>query len=388
MREKLKRAAGLQLAPDYAMLTVCSSAASEPQTIAWGEDAGEDRYQISLPDGVWDALTRKEAPTDSLETFLESCVDRICAKADRGALHLMVTVPKLTVYAGERIPAVLEKLGLERANIYIQDYLTSFYYYAVNQKKMLWNGDVALIEYQDEQMIGYVMHIDQTKVPKIVTVVEAARQEAGERQRDGRDEEDWKKEKDRLFFAFLGKVFERKNVVTAYIMGDFYDRSWAEKSFMYLCGGRHAFQGKNLYTKGACYAAMDRCDLGHTPDLLFVGRDIVQENLGMQMRVGGKFMYYPLVTAGVNWFEAHHECEFINDGELDLNIISTPMSGGEQVEHKLRLTHLPDRPKRATRLKLVLYFTSTRVCVVEVHDLGFGGLFKSSGKVWKREIHL
>ena len=33
---------------------------------------------------------------------------------------------------------------------------------------------------------------------------------------------------------------------------------------------------------------------------------------------------YPLISAGMNWYEAHHVCEFILDGERELRITSQP----------------------------------------------------------------
>ena len=69
-------------------------------------------------------------------------------------------------------------IGVTRKNIYLQDYLSSFFYYIVNQKKELWNGDVALLEYEAPEMIGYVLHIDHTKTPALVTVEKAAQMAA------------------------------------------------------------------------------------------------------------------------------------------------------------------------------------------------------------------
>ena len=54
--------------------------------------------------------------------------------------------------------------------------------------------------------------------------------------------------------------------------------------------------------------------------------------------------------------------------------------------HSMRLPHLPQRPDRATRLRLTVYFSSPTHCHLEVEDLGFGELYRSSGLTWKREI--
>ena len=282
----------------------------------------------------------------------------------------------------------MEKLGVPRKNIYVQDYRSSFFYYAVNQKRELWSGDVALLEYSEEESLitGSVLHIDRSTTPALVTVKTAATQVMDQSVRGNRNDREWDSERDRLFYELLGKVFERRNVTTSYLIGDYFDRSWAPRSFQYLCFHRHAFQGRNLFTRGACYAAMERAGQLSLPGLLFLGADIIRENMGIMMRIRGRETYYPVVSAGVNWYEAHHSCEFIPDGETRISFITKPMTGGDEVSHVLRLTGFPDRPNRATRLRLTVYFTSADCCVTEVEDLGFGGFYKPSGKTWKREI--
>ncbi len=382
---------GLQLGETHAMLTTYTSGLKEPQSLqlrSSTEENPEDPYAFPVPEEVWKAAKGLGEPIEKLCAFLDQLIAKVCTASQRVNLCICVTVPRLDRLLGERLPQAFELLGIPRRRIWLQDYLSSFYYYAVNQRRDLWNTDVALLEYQHETMLGYVLHIDRSKVPALVTVKLAAKQSVGDRERAGRSDKDWDRERDRLFFELLKKVFEGRSVQTVYLLGTYYDRSWAERSFQYLCGGRHAFQGMNLYTKGACYAAMERTGVLRMGDMLFVGDDIVKSNIGMAMRSRGKDIYYPLVTAGINWYEAHHECEFISDGETAVTLLSKPMTGEEEVQHMLPLDHFPDRPARATRLKMILYFTDAHTCVIEVEDQGFGDLFRSTRRTWKRKIYL
>ncbi len=378
-QEKKETAVGLQLGEHFAQLTWYYQGMKEPLTP--GADTKEGPAISRIPEGTM-------ADKDALRSFLEGMIVKVPEFPGFDTLHIMVTVRELTQEKAEKIADALESLGCPRKNIGLQDYLSSFYAYTINQKKELWNGDVALLEYRNGQMIGYVLHIDQTKTPQLVTVEEAGRQAVDESLRGDRSQEDWDKERDRLLFELLKKIFERRNVVTTYLMGDYFDGTWSVRSFQYLCHRRHAFRGGNLYTKGACYAAMERAGMTRFPDMLFLGKDIVRENIGMNMRVRGREWFYTIINAGVNWYEAHHECEFIPDGEKNITILTKPMTGGNEVEHVLRLKRFPQRPNRATRLRMTVYFTSPSECVVEVEDLGFGGFFRSSGKTWKRSIYI
>ena len=384
---KKQMAVGLAVSGDRLQISCCSGS-GEPVS---PEGEKDNEAGTPLPDALKDAFAGGDLPEGTeeiLETFLSEQLQKAAPKGDFSLLRVMVSMQVLDRKWWEIIPEVLKKLGIERRNIFLQDYQSSFFYYAVSQKKELWNGDVALLTYENEDMVGYLLTIDRSKSPALARVQEAARQSTSDAVRDGRNDQDWDRERDRLLFELLKKVFERRNVVTVYVVSPYYDRSWAERSFQYMLQHRHAFQGENLYTRGACYGAMERAGMLRIPELLFVGADVVQDNLGMYLRVKGKRIYYPLVTAGVSWYEAYHECEIIPDGEDEIEIVSRPMEGGEEVTRILRLKDFPQRPRRATRLRLTLYFTSPSCAVIEVEDLGFGGLFRPSGRRWTRKIIL
>lgn len=412
---------GIELNEAYAQMTYYHQSVKEPMTL--GSPSGADQFQIPMalrqradgrwmlwdgapqdqkeePDqhrisGIFGKIVRQEElsdrgtvfePVPLLASYFGACMAQLKLLTQNTRIQVMVTVRELTEHLGDVIAEALVANGIDRKQIYVQDYLSSFYYYTVNQKKELWYQDVALLEYEDEAIVGYILHIDRNTRPALARVAKVARQPMDDAVRAGRNDQEWNREKDRLFFELLKKVFERRNVSVSYLMGDYFNKSWAERSIQYLCYKRHAFQGMNLYSKGACYAAMERAGLIPDRGILFSGRDMVTVNIGMEMNIRGKESYYPLVSAGVNWYEAHHVCEFIPRGEREIRFVSRHMSEGSLVTHSMRLPHLPQRPDRATRLRLTVYFSSPTHCHLEVEDLGFGELYRSSGLTWKREI--
>lgn len=412
---------GIELNEAYAQMTYYHQSVKEPMTL--GSPSGADQFQIPMalrqradgrwmlwdgapqdqkeePDqhrisGIFGKIVRQEElsdrgtvfePVPLLVSYFGACMAQLKLLTQNTRIQVMVTVRELTEHLGDVIAEALVANGIDRKQIYVQDYLSSFYYYTVNQKKELWYQDVALLEYEDEAIVGYILHIDRNTRPALARVAKVARQPMDDTVRAGRNDQEWNREKDRLFFELLKKVFERRNVSVSYLMGDYFNKSWAERSIQYLCYKRHAFQGMNLYSKGACYAAMERAGLIPDRGILFSGRDMVTVNIGMEMNIRGKESYYPLVSAGVNWYEAHHVCEFIPRGEREIRFVSRHMSEGSLVTHSMRLPHLPQRPDRATRLRLTVYFSSPTHCHLEVEDLGFGELYRSSGLTWKREI--
>ena len=413
---------GLELNRDYAQMTYFHQSVKEPLTVS--RTAGEDDYLLPMglrmdAAGEWhlwdaDVQTEEEAvdrfrifgiyekiengtklqdqeivyePEELLAIYIRTCMNFLKLLAQNAEVKVMVTVRDLTKRWSTVLTGALQKLGIDRKQIFMQDYLSSFYYYTVNQKKELWYHDVALIECVDETILGYILHIDHSTRPAVARAELVVSQKMDASVRGEMDDEAWNEERDRLFFELLKKLFERRVVSVSYPIGSYFNKSWAVQSIKFLCFKRHAYQGKNLYSKGACYAAMERSGLIADRGILFGGRDMIRVNLAMEMRIRGKEELYPLVNAGINWYEAHHTCEFIPDGENELRLTSRPITGGEPVLHILRLSGIPKRPNRATRLRMTVYFTAADCCVVEIEDLGFGELCRTSGLTWKREIH-
>ena len=249
---------GMQFGSDFAQITWCSRGMKEPLTAGSDGAAGQEQYEVSAQ--VWESACGR-GDRSVLSAFFDSCIRDCVPDPVYEQMRIMITLPQLEKAFWESIPGALTDLGCERRRIYLQDYQSGFYYYTVNKRKELWSGDVALLEFKDGAMVGSVLHIDRTKTPALVTVEEAARSKVNEAMRAGRDDEAWDKERDRLFFELLKKVFERRNVVTCYLMGDYYDRSWAPRSFQYLCFRRHAFQLRDRDSGGAPRSLMEALDM-------------------------------------------------------------------------------------------------------------------------------
>ncbi len=411
---------GIDLQEDYTQLTYYHASVKEPVTLGlapgrgklpgalyvdgnrkwgfWDKEQTAAAGEVQVIDHIYAKVDRQEKITaagrewsaeELLEQYLRQCIELVrMFRKEGSSLYVMVTVPALTGVWSGCIVSALEKIGLPRKNIYMQDHLTSFYYYAVNQKKNTWTQDAALIEYEKGEIRGYILHIDSASRPRLATVEKVSAQKLTEEMREGRPQDAWDKEKDRLFFEFLKRVFEHRNVSVSYLTGDFFSKEWAERSIQYLCYKRQAFQGQNLYSKGACYAAIERTGLIPDRGILFCGNDVVRSNLGMEVRIRGKKQYYPLVNAGINWYEAYHVCELIPDGTSNLCLVSKPVGEGEPVTHLLRLDGLKNRPNRTLRLRLTIYFTGAGCCRIEAEDLGFGQIVPSSGKTWVRNIQI
>ena len=183
----------------------------------------------------------------------------------------------------------------------------------------------------------------------------------------------------------MQKVFEKKIISSVYLAGDGFEGGWMKHSLRYLCQGRRAFLGKNLFSKGACYAA-EVLEQVFPWNYTYMGENEMKFNISLKVRKNNEMAFYTLISAGENWYEARGGCEVILDGPGEIDFwIQRPNSREARIE-SLELTNLPQRPPKATRLKIAAKPSSDRSVKITIRDLGLGEFFKASDMVW--EYHM
>ncbi len=287
---------------------------------------------------------------------------------------LMVTVPGITRELVENVRAAFQELGIARGRGFLQDYDESFYYYTLYQRPDIWSRKVGMFLFEDREVSFKSLDMNDKTRPVLVSVGQGERMTLPEDPR----------EKDSAFQGMIERAFGDEVYSSVFLMGDGFSRDWAKKSVLLLCRHRrHVFMGNNLYVKGACYAAKEKIEERMLKGYLFVSRDLVRHNIGMEMTVNGSNTYYLLIPAGINWYEAVRDVEILLNGERDLTFSVSSMDDGTRNRYSMELPGLPERPDKATRLHLHLEYISPGECTIEVRDEGFGELFPSSGLVWK-----
>ena len=199
MREKLNLAIGLAMDTSSVQITYFHSGMRSLESLS--------RSNAEMSDDIWKAACGLGKPIDLLVSFFREALSPLDIDNKDRNVHIMVTVPRLDYLLSERIAQALVMLGIDRKNIYMQDYLSSFYHYVIRQRKDLWSQDVVLLTYSEPRLFAHVMHVDWTKMPSLATIRQVHSIALDERARDGRDDREWDQERDRLFFEFLKKVF-------------------------------------------------------------------------------------------------------------------------------------------------------------------------------------
>lgn len=282
---------------------------------------------------------------------------------------LVVSVEKLSRENMEVLWQVATKLGLSNNQFMVIDHKESFYYFALNQDDQLYIHDVFLFEAIGDEVHYYELKRNMHTTPQVVNINESSRYLMNN-------------SKDTDFLAIIQKAFENRIISSVYLVGDGFDGGWMKQSLTYLCRGRRAFLGKNLFSKGACYAAFSR-EIEDEWKYVYIGENEMKFNLSLKVKSHGEVAFYTLITAGKNWFESSGQCEVILSGDTEVDFWKQLPNSREAKIETLELTDLPRRPDKTTRLRISANPVADDKIEIEIRDLGFGELFRGTDKTWK-----
>ena len=303
---------------------------------------------------------------------------------------LMFTVEELTPRMVDVLSRVAAGLQLKAKTICFQNHLESFFSYTLHQDEELRKNDVVIFEYNtslrmqrlecNQRTSPMVVLIEQMEFPDVLRRVWAQEEQEREKQ---------KQELDQLFAHTVRETLEEGIVSTIFLLGDGFKEGWAKESLKLLCRGRRVFQGNNLYSKGACYAMMERLNpSAEWKKHVYLGADKLKSNVGMKALRRGEDSYYAILDAGTNWYEAASDFDVILEEGNTVDFLITPLTGGGVMGRQVHLAGIPDRPRAATRLNIHVEMTAVNQASVTIEDLGFGELFPPSGKAWTATIQV
>lgn len=287
---------------------------------------------------------------------------------------LVVSVDSLSREMTELFMQIGEKIDLDAGIITLIDRKEAFYYFSLNQKKDLWLHDVCLFDFRGENMKCFYMQRNMNTVPQMITLEEQSRNMP-------------QIDKDESFYHILQDALRGKVVSSIYLVGDGFEGDWMKLSLAFMCKGRHAFIGKNLYSKGACFAALVLEKQVEWP-YIYIGDNEMKVNISLKIHNRGALEFLTLISAGENWYEAEGVCEVILDGTPEIDFwLQLPHSRDAKIE-KLTLSDLPIRENKTTRLRIKVKPLSDTKVSIFIRDMGFGEIVKSSEKTWEYVMSL
>lgn len=344
--------------------------------------AGE---QITLEEEQFDAVSL-------LALFVRRCISvMLLGTAAERPDYLMITVEKLDKRMIEVLSGVGGYLQMDRDHLFFQSHAESFYEYCMHQPEELRTHEVLICEYASKHMKAYRLEFNRRTNPIVAFIEEKEfpQMSLPAVSEEGTSGLAQARQRDQRFMEIIHDLTDERIVSCVYLIGDGYQGDWCKESLRLLCSKRRVFQGNNLYSKGACYAAYERVHKGEISEkYIFLGKDRIKVNIGIQAVQSGKEQYVPLIDAGMNWFDIDRGWDFILESGREISFVLTPLSGGQKKRLVIDLDDFPDRPENATRLHARIRFLSENSFVVRIEDRGFGEFFASSGRSWEEKVEL
>lgn len=268
-----------------------------------------------------------------------------------------------------------EKLGFTEEQVQIQDHRESFYAYVVSQEQSLWKQQVLLFEEEGKGVYCRLFSCNRKTNPMIVEVSEAFLGKLGgdDRQRDGE------------FTNMVKSVLAGRIVSAVYLIGSGFEGDWMNTSLQLICRNRRAFQGKNLYTRGACYAGMLKVHQEDAQTVYFCDYK-VRQNIMLRAVKGDVEFFYPVVEAGSNRHQIDKKLRILLEGEPVLEIwVQEPKNKEARIE-SLELTGLVLMEQERSRLSLHFFCGNDGKIFLKVQDLGWGSMHPGRGQEWSFEL--
>ncbi len=292
---------------------------------------------------------------------------------------IMFTVPELTMRALEVMEEISANIDLGNIPIGLQGREESIYYYILYQDRALWNYDVLVYDFNRSNLLSYRFHVNKMTKPKVAFVNGERYDVAGltESSLDMRFEE-------------IVKENTRGHIISlAYLLGGGFDGDWANASLKELCRNRRAFKGNNLYSRGACYSMLEKLSKKSVAkDLIFLGKDKLRANIGLNVIKNGEENYLALLDGGESWFESKKTVDLILDEGNSFVLILTPLDGRNVRNVEIVLEGLNERERKTTRIRLELIMESEDSLRVNATDLGFGEFVPATDRIFTKQISL
>ena len=334
----------------------------------------EDVYDISGRSGM---VTTEGDTRESWEitAFFFKGVLRYLGVIDivRSTKAIAVTAEELTPGRVTNIKKAFQEIGFSPSSLLLLDHHESFYYYVMTQGKDLPARSAAWYSFSGDVLEYRKLSISTGIKPIMVKLLEPQSTVLPEKA----------EERDEAFAIFIQKTLGQEMFSSIQITGNGFDQAWAKRSVRILCfGKRKVYFGNNLYARGACAAAKERTEDHRLKNFRFLSSSLISTDVGMEMRVMGSPVYYPLIKSGSSWYECGCSCEFLLDGTDELVFEVTKLPETEKKKISMKLPGLPARPPKTTRLLLEMNYISGELCRITVKDLGFGEMFPPSGQTW------
>ena len=408
---------GMDLCSDFTQLSYYNDIKREPESVSqlnnketylmpnilfystdtehWyvGGEASEARFSENgtVVDGIFENLSSDEVLTIAGKEYNYKELFKMMVKLHIDSFlyrYEAAEVKKLVISVDDYNPLIFQlleglhaELGIDKESVEITSHLDSGLYYIFNQPSELWNNSVALYDYSADGLNYYRIDISKNKDPKTINVIHEDYTSQMSLSKFGNDTYQMD-----LDFSKIAEYEGKKTYISAvFLTGVGFSNKWMKKSTNVLCQGRRVFVGQNIYTKGACYRAVGGEYKAFYDDFFVETKENVLSDIGITLDDEAD-TFVPIITGGKQWYNTHGKLNVILDDTDSITIIYRNHKTGEEKRETVRIHGLPKRPNKTTKVSLEVEFDSPHEGAVIVRDLGFGKLYPTTNKIYRKEF--
>lgn len=356
----------------------------------------ERKEGVFVPQLWHDAILRKKicinskmiSCVDLLHIFFEKLV-RIVGTFS-GTSHIdaiAYTSKKMDNETIEILKAASRKFAINGTKIFYKTYGEVYAAYLLNQSEELY-GRNSILFYMSKGVLDIYNIIVNKKFKPYTLKLQNEQIKGMESYEDLMfATEDERNLIDNHFFAIAKELFGSAIVSTVFLTGDGFDKDWLNVSLKYLCQGRRVFQGKNLFTKGACYFLIN--ELNNNRKYELSGENQLNYIFQIPMWQDGNNKPYNIHDGKGDWYQVDDTIECLLDGQEKVLIdIIVPGKEAEKRTEEIELKGLVKRPTLGTRIKISVKMLNKNLLDVKITDEGLGELYDASGRTWEKKIDL
>lgn len=432
--KKNKVVVGFDLGNDYSQLSYCRQNQSMPDTVSLV--MGEEQYNIPTvlcrknddKGGAWligkEALraaeegqgilvenlvlsaknnarirlgtdaSAEELPAEYLlEIFVKKAFALVSAYiVSEDIAAVAYTMKDMNTDVMEMLRHITEHVGYRRMDVYFMSHEDCFFQYMIHQPQEMWIHDVLLYDYRDDGIKSCLLTMNRKTNPVACFIDTTTYPQMKIEDLEGKNEiakGAFFRQLDASLLEIVRKNCDQRVITSVFLLGDSFSKDWCRESLKYMCRGRRVFQGNNLFSKGACYGARERVYPSTlSSSYVYLSEDKLRANIGMTCDRGQAEVYYPILDAGTNWYEAQSifDVMLVKNNAITLNI--APVDGRKTRVARISLEGLKVRGNKTNRVGLRFYMEDPTAVQIEITDKGFGEFFPSTGQVWKECLPL
>lgn len=296
---------------------------------------------------------------------------------------LVISIPEYNRDLFRALSGLYKELDIPESAIFITSHLDSGLFYIFNQSPELWVNSVALFEYNAEGLQYYRIDNSKNKGKESISVIH----------------KDYSQQfnlslfpgdnilMDATFAQICENEMKETYISSVFLTGIGFSEKWMNKSRSILCQGRRVFAGQNIYTKGACYRAV-----GGEYEA-FYKRFFVETSENFIYDVGissgdEEDVFIPIALGGRQWYNTHGKINVILDDTDVIAIVYKNIKTGEEQREFVKLHGIPKRPNKTSKFSLEVELENSRQGAVIIKDVGFGKLFPTTNKIYRKEFEL